>query len=90
MTTEDSKDVEQESNSSSMDLDLVIRYLGVVLVDRKLTPGNYVIGRGKQCDIKLTQDFISRCHGRIVFEDGSWFYEDLRKEHPKYSKDRKK
>lgn len=62
----------------------VVRYLGIVVFERDLSPGDYVIGRSPDCDIRLTQDFISRQHGRLYFEDDAWWYRDLRSWHPNH------
>jgi hypothetical protein len=69
---------------------LLVRYLGVVLVNKELAPGEYVIGRSPKADIPLTQDFISREHGKVYFADGAWWYQDLRTQHPRFRKERVK
>jgi len=62
----------------------VVRYLGIVVFERDLSPGEYVIGRSPECDIRLAQDFISRQHGKLYFEDDAWWYRDLRSSHPNH------
>ena len=71
-------------DSSPASLKLVIRYLGVVLIERELEPGEHRLGRGPDCELRLTQDFISREHGRLYCEEGRWLYEDLRRDHPHF------
>lgn len=66
-----------------------IRFLGLVIAERDLEAGEYIIGRGSECDIRLTQDFISRRHGKLFSQDGKWFYQDLRESHPHYSNEAK-
>jgi len=63
---------------------LVVRYLGVILFEGELSPDTeHVLGRGEECEIRLSPDFISRRHGRVrKTEDGRWVYEDLRKRRP--------
>lgn len=62
-----------------------IRFLGLVIAERDLEGGEYIIGRSSDCDIRLTQDFISRRHGKLYSEGDRWFYQDLREGHPHYS-----
>lgn len=64
-----------------------IRYLGKVIEEVNLNSNKneYLLGRSEECDIRLAKDFISRKHARIFFEDGLWFYQDLRVDHPNYS-----
>ena len=64
---------------------LLIRYLGLVVIEKKLAPGAYTIGRALDNDILLTPDFISRKHGRLFYSDEKWIYQDLRKGHPRYN-----
>ncbi|GBC79804.1 hypothetical protein HRbin09_01030 [bacterium HR09] len=37
----------------------------------------YVIGRGEGCDIPCEDERVSRRHGELYFEGGSWFVRDL-------------
>ena len=39
--------------------------------------GRLIVGRGPECDIRLSQGSISRNHVAIELTDGSWFLEDL-------------
>ncbi|MBT3377259.1 MAG: FHA domain-containing protein [Lentisphaerae bacterium] len=39
--------------------------------------GRLIIGRGPECDIRLSQGSISRNHAAIDLVDGTWFIEDL-------------
>ncbi len=64
---------------------ILIRYLGMTIERVELSPGEYVLGRSQDCDIVLTQEFISRRHAKIWHEDGRWFYQDLRDGHPDYT-----
>ncbi|MEO0336733.1 MAG: FHA domain-containing protein, partial [Pseudomonadota bacterium] len=69
-------------------MNLIIRYLGSVIVDKNLIVGKeYLMGRGEDCDIHLGKDFISRTHAKIYFSEGSWWYQDLRTHNPHYRKD---
>ncbi len=38
---------------------------------------NYVLGRGKNSDIVITNNLVSRSHCRIYLEENRWFLEDL-------------
>ena len=66
---------------------VIIRYRGMVLVEKDLMPGEYTIGRAADNSIRLPLDFISRKHAKILFRDGEWWYEDLRTKHPHFKKD---
>jgi V8-like Glu-specific endopeptidase len=66
---------------------IIIRYLGMSIIQKDLQPGEYMIGRGKDNDIQISHDFISRKHAKIFFKDGQWWYQDLRVEHIHYKKD---
>ncbi len=61
-----------------MKLDLVIRYMGIIVLKKQLEPGEYTVGRSKDSDILLTQSFISRKHGKVFFKEGKWFYQSLK------------
>ena len=39
--------------------------------------GETTIGRGRQCDIRLDDRFLSKLHARIIEEDGEYYLEDL-------------
>jgi len=39
--------------------------------------GRLIIGRGPECDIRLSQGSISRNHAVLELTDGTWFLEDL-------------
>lgn len=39
--------------------------------------GEMTIGRGRQCDIRLDDRFLSKLHARIIEEDGEYYLEDL-------------
>lgn len=66
---------------------IIIRYLGTITHEVNLDPkkSEYIIGRAQESDIRITKDFISRKHGKIFYQDGQWYYQDLRQEHPHYS-----
>ena len=66
---------------------IIIRYLGMSIIQKDLQPGEYVIGRSKDSDIQISHDFISRKHAKIFFKDNQWWYQDLRVEHIHYQKD---
>ncbi|MBW2251180.1 MAG: trypsin-like peptidase domain-containing protein [Deltaproteobacteria bacterium] len=66
---------------------IIIRYLGMSIIEKDLQPGEYTIGRAKDNDIKITHDFISRKHAKVFFEDGQWWYQDLRVGHIHYKID---
>jgi hypothetical protein len=36
-----------------------------------------VVGRDPDCDIRFTDDSVSRRHARLVFRDGAWVIQDL-------------
>ena len=46
---------------------------------RKYQPdgGRLIIGRGSECDIRLSQTSISRQHAALDYIDGTWYVEDL-------------
>ena len=66
---------------------IIIRYLGMSIIEKDLQPGEYTIGRSKDNDIKISHDFISRKHAKIFFEDDQWWYQDLRVGHLHYKID---
>jgi S1-C subfamily serine protease len=69
-------------------MNLIIRYLGSVIIDKNLIVGKeYLLGRGEDCDIHLGKDFISRKHAKIYFSEGSWWFQDLRSHNPHFRKD---
>ena len=55
-----------------------VRYLGLILLEKELPPGEYILGRDKDCDLPLAHEYISRRHGKVYFQDDQWFYKDLR------------
>ncbi|MCB0308949.1 MAG: trypsin-like peptidase domain-containing protein, partial [Bdellovibrionales bacterium] len=57
---------------------IFVRYLGLILLEKELKPGEYTLGREKDCDLPLAHQNISRQHGRIYHENDEWFYQDLR------------
>lgn len=65
---------------------IIIRHLGVPLVEKDLDPGEYTIGRSSENDIRLLHDFISRKHAKIFYKDGEWWYQDLRVDHSHFEK----
>jgi len=66
---------------------IIIRYLGMSIIEKDLQPGGYMIGRSKDNDIQISHDFISRKHAKVFFQDNQWWYQDLRVEHIHYQKD---
>ena len=60
---------------------IIIRHLGIPLIEKDLDPGEYTIGRSSENDIRLLHDFISRKHAKIFFKDGEWWYQDMRIDH---------
>jgi len=66
---------------------IIIRYLGMSIIQKDLEPGEYIIGRSKDNDIQISHDFISRKHAKVFFKDGQWWYQDLRVGHIRYKKD---
>ncbi|MDB4614668.1 GGDEF domain-containing protein [bacterium] len=48
------------------------------LIDHVFTiDGESVIGRSRQCQVRVSQQECSRKHARVFFEDDTWFIEDL-------------
>ena len=39
--------------------------------------GRLILGRGTECDIRISQGSISRQHAVLEFVDGAWYIEDL-------------
>jgi S1-C subfamily serine protease len=66
---------------------IIIRYLGMSIIEKDLKPGEYTIGRAKDNDIQISHDFISRKHAKIFFADDQWWYQDLRVGHVHYKID---
>ena len=66
---------------------IIVRYLGMSIVQKDLEPGEYKIGRSGDNDIQISHDFISRRHAKIFFKAGQWWYQDLRVKHIHYQKD---
>lgn len=66
---------------------IFIRRHGNVLAEQELLPTkDYILGRSDNADIQLTEQFISRRHGRLFFEKDQWWYQDLREGHENYHK----
>jgi len=67
-------------------VNLVIRYHGawVTRVELPESGSEIRLGRAPENDVILSFDFVSREHARVFQSDGSWFYEDLRTDHPRY------
>lgn len=62
-----------------------IRFRGSVSFERELDSGReYLLGRSSDCEIRLTQSFISRVHGKVYYRDEQWYYQDLREGHEDY------
>jgi membrane-bound lytic murein transglycosylase D len=38
---------------------------------------SFRIGRGEECEICVTDDYVSRVHAEVVFEEGAWHVHDL-------------
>jgi V8-like Glu-specific endopeptidase len=66
---------------------IIIRYLGLSIIEKDLQLGEYTIGRANDNDIQISHDFISRKHAKVFFEDGQWWYQDLRVGHIHYKID---
>ena len=71
---------------------VIIRYLGIHMGELSLEASSeedqeYFIGREPSCQLRLTQEFMSRRHGRIFRKDGKWCYQDLRRDHSQYQAD---
>ena len=66
---------------------IIIRYLGMSIIEKDLPLGEYTIGRAKDNDIQISHDFISRKHAKVFFEDEQWWYQDLRVGHIHYKID---
>ncbi len=66
---------------------IIIRYLGMSIIQKDLQPGEYTIGRAKDNDIQISHDFISRTHAKVFFADDQWWYQDLRVGHIHYKID---
>ena len=47
------------------------------LKNRYMIYDDAVIGRSRNCDIVIPEDFISSNHVHIWYEDGEWYLEDL-------------
>lgn len=47
------------------------------LKNRYVIYGYGEIGRGKECEVRIGEDYISSRHARIWYEDGEWYLEDL-------------
>lgn len=65
---------------------IIFRFKGDILLEFQLQDKNkeYILGRSDQSDIRITKDFISRKHGKIYYDEGQWYYQDLREDHPHY------
>ncbi len=66
---------------------IIIRYLGMSIIEKDLKIGEYTIGRAKDNDIQISHDFISRKHAKVFFQDDQWWYQDLRVGHSHYKID---
>jgi len=66
---------------------IIIRYLGMPIIEKDLQLGEYTIGRAKDNDIQISHDFISRKHAKVFFQDDQWWYQDLRVGHSHYKID---
>lgn len=70
----------------------IIRFHGALVTQINLDPegsgkSEYLLGRAPENDVPLHFDFVSRQHARVYFEDGSWWYQDLREDHPHHRPD---
>ena len=59
-----------------------INYQTCEFQEEKLTPetlvqGGGLIGRNSSCDVVLSSPDVSRVHGRIMYQDGDYFFADL-------------
>jgi membrane-bound lytic murein transglycosylase D len=51
--------------------------------------GSFRIGRGKDCDVRVTDATVSRSHAEIFFEAGSWWVRDLQSANGTFLNERK-
>ena len=38
---------------------------------------NFRIGRSMECDVHIANEYVSRIHAEVFFEDGKWWIRDL-------------
>lgn len=60
-----------------MKIQLVVRFNGYSIDDLNLEPGEYTLGRSPDLAININHPSIHRNHGKLVFKDNQWIYEDL-------------
>ncbi len=46
-------------------------------LERPLDRPKFVVGRGRQADLALSEATMSRSHAALVYAEGQWFLEDL-------------
>lgn len=39
--------------------------------------GSFLIGRTSDCDVAIKDEFVSRAHARVLYENGQWWVRDL-------------
>jgi serine/threonine protein kinase len=57
--------------------EIIVVREGAEILRRSMPPGEYVVGRSRDCDLIVTGDLISRHHARLVIAMGSLVIEDL-------------
>ena len=57
--------------------EIIVVREGAEILRRSVPPGEYVLGRSRDCDLIVTGDLISRHHARLVIAMGSLVIEDL-------------
>ena len=57
--------------------EIIVVREGAEILRRSVPPGEYVLGRSKDCDLIVAGDLVSRHHARLVIAIGSLVIEDL-------------
>ena len=58
-------------------LDLIVLDAGIEVARRHVGPGEYVVGRDRDCDLPVTVNGVSGKHARVSVADHGLFVEDL-------------
>ena len=61
-----------------MTLRLAIIHMDMVIETLPLEPGEYSLGRSKDCNIVVQHFSLHRQQGKIFYEQEQWFYQDAR------------
>lgn len=77
LSSDDQRPVSSAKASSGEGLRLVIKGKAYTLTESQGAAAGYSLGRGSDNDIVIDNPTVSSRHGRILYRDRQWWYEDL-------------